>query len=86
MQGFTLARLAMDGTLVWKMADETKPPAGPQPADIFGRPTLPLDAFAVVEQKPLQPGQTFADRYKIEALIGQGGAGAIYSAFDEASE
>lgn len=76
----------MGGTLVWKMSDESKPPAGPQTADIFGRPTLPLDAFAAVGQKPLQPGQTFADRYKSEALIGQGGAGAIYSAFDETSE
>lgn len=69
------------------MADETKPAAGQKPVDIFGVPTLPLDAFAATaEQKPLQPGQLFADRYKIEASIGGGGAGAIYSAFDETSE
>ena len=65
-----------------QMTDPTKPPI-----DLSGLRTLPLDSLAApAEQKPLQPGQIFAGRYKIEAAIGEGGAGAIYRAIDETSE
>ncbi len=65
-----------------QMTDPTKPPI-----DLSGLRTLPLDSPAApAEQKPLQPGQVFAGRYKIEAAIGEGGAGAIYRAIDETSE
>jgi tRNA A-37 threonylcarbamoyl transferase component Bud32 len=39
-----------------------------------------------IAQPSLEPGELFAGRYRIEGLIGEGGAGAIYKARDQTIE
>jgi ABC-type multidrug transport system ATPase subunit len=50
------------------------------PSDPFDSPTL---AFA---PSPSEPGRLVADRYRIEALMGQGGFGRVYRVFDQKLE
>ena len=66
------------------MTDQTKPPAAPQPVDLSGLRTLPQDPLAgAPEQRPLQSGELFASRYRVQELLGEGGAGSVYMALDE---
>jgi tRNA A-37 threonylcarbamoyl transferase component Bud32/tetratricopeptide (TPR) repeat protein len=53
------------------------PPASHPPA-----PTTPVVAPAVNAETLLQPGNIVADRYKLEAKIGQGGMAAVFRALD----
>ncbi len=65
------------------MTDPTKPAAGSAGPDFAGMRTLPLEADGGgTTQRPLQPGEMFAGRYRIDSLIGEGGSGSVYQALD----
>ncbi len=54
--------------------------AEPGPPDATEQPTLPFSP------NPPDSGRLVADRYRIEALIGQGGFGRVYRVFDQKLE
>ncbi|MCG8394232.1 MAG: SUMF1/EgtB/PvdO family nonheme iron enzyme [Pseudomonadales bacterium] len=56
---------------------------GPSPLSQTKLADLPGLAPQDAAQVELQPGQIIASRYEIKELIGQGGMGAVYRAFDK---
>ena len=56
---------------------------GPSPLSQTKLADLPGLAPQDAAQVELQPGQIIANRYEIKELIGQGGMGAVYRAFDK---
>ncbi|MDP3492764.1 MAG: serine/threonine-protein kinase [Hyphomonadaceae bacterium] len=66
------------------MTDQPKPPAASPPGDLSGMRTLPQDPQSGgPEHRPLQSGELFASRYRVQELLGEGGAGSVYKALDE---
>jgi hypothetical protein len=56
-------------------------PKGSHPTMDFGDDPVP--PAPAVDQRPVGPGVLVAGRYMIESLLGQGGMGAVFRAFDQ---
>ena len=64
------------------MADSTTPPGSPGSLSQTKLADLPGFVPGDVQAIELQVGQVLSGRYEIQALIGQGGMGAVYQAHD----